>query len=165
VVGDAQLTSALFSNRWQLTQRGTVLAELTRLGKIYVTTANLGEAGNLIMEPAGQGTVRAVGDDGKEMARIVRRSWLGRRWEISGLGYNYDLLSDPRPRRWHLAIANAPVTNIAGSYLSYNHVEINSSLAVPIPAILLSWHVVARPWEAVAEPRGLVPGVPATREQ
>lgn len=159
VVGEAELRSPLFSNHWQLVQSGNVMAELHRLGRIYVTTADLADGGRLLMEPAGQGTVKAVDDAGAEVARIVRRSWIGRRWEITGLGYNYGLRSDPRPRRWHLEIANAPVTEFHGSVMSYNHVAIRSSLAVPVPAILLTWHVVARPWEAAAEPRGLIPGV------
>ncbi len=157
VVGEAQLRSPLFSNRWRLIQNDNVTCELHRLGKIYTTTANLGGAGRLVMEPAGQGTVHAVDEEGKEIARIVRRSWLGRRWEISGLGYTYELVSDPRPRRWHIEVANAPVAHIEGSMFSYNRVNINSALAVPVPAILLAWHVVTRPWEAVAEPSGLRP--------
>jgi hypothetical protein len=36
-------------------------------------------------------------------------------------------------------------------------------MTVPVPAVLLAWHVIARPWEAANEPRHLVPasvGVP-----
>ncbi len=157
IAGQAALVSPLFSSRWRLVQDGRVIADLRRLGRIYVTTADLGPAGRLVMEPAGQGTVRAMDDEGREVAKIVRTSWLGRSFEITGSGYQYDLVSDRRPRRWHIAIAGAPITEIAGSLLSYNNVMVNSSLAVPVPAVLLAWHVVARPWEAAAEPRGLLP--------
>lgn len=157
ITGEASLASPLFSSRWQLVQNGQVIAELRRLGRIYVTTADLGAAGRLIMEPVGHGTVRAVDERDEEVARIVRTSWLGRRFDITGLGYGYELVSDPRPRRWHIEIGHAPVTEITGSLVSYNNVKVMSSLAMPVPAILLAWHVVARPWEAAAEPRGLIP--------
>ncbi len=162
LAGEAELTSPWFSNRWVLTQAGKTLAKLERMGRIYVSTADLGEAGRLLIEPCGQGTVHAVDASKEEIARIERQSWLGRRWEISGLGFTYELLSDPRPRRWHLGVSNAPITEIAGSLTSYNRVSIRSGLAIPIPAILLAWHVIARPWEAAAEPRGLIPAVPAS---
>ena len=157
ITGEAALVSPLFSSRWRLVQNDRVIAELRRLGRIYVTTADLGPAGRLIMEPAGQGTVRAIDERDEEVARIVRTSWLGRRFEITGLGYGYELVSDPRPRRWHIEIAHAPVTEITGALVSYNNVRVRSSLAMPVPAVLLAWHVVARPWEAAAEPRGLIP--------
>jgi hypothetical protein len=157
ITGEAFLVSPLFSSRWRLVQDDRVIAELRRLGRIYVSTADLGPAGRLVLEPAGQGTVCAVDERDEEVARIVRTSWLGRRFEISGLGYRYELVSDPRPRRWHIEIAHAPVTEITGSLVSYNNVRVRSSLAIPVPAVLLAWHVVARPWEAAAEPRGLLP--------
>ena len=144
------------SSHWTLRQGGKVIGELTRMGRTYVSAADLGDMGRMILEPCGTGVVHAVDEHG-ELARITRNSWLGRLWEITGARYNYDLVSDPRPRRWHLEVANGRVTDIAGSLVSYNHVRIHSALTVPISAILLSWHVIARPWEAIAEPRGLVP--------
>ena len=35
--------------------------------------------------------------------------------------------------------------------------KFDNQVAVPLSALLLSWHVVARPWEAAAEPRVFVP--------
>jgi len=164
LTGEATLVSTLFSSRWQLVQHGRVVADLRRFGRVYVSTADLGPAGRLVIEPAGHGTVRAVSEDGTEIARIVRTSWLGRRFEISGLGYGYELVSHPRPRRWRIEIAHAPVAELAGSLVSYNHVKVTSSLAVPVPVILLAWHVVARPWEAAAEPRYLIPAEAGRRQ-
>lgn len=162
LAGDAELTSPWFSNRWVLAQAGNTLASLRRMGRIYVSMADLADGERLLIEPCGQGTVHAIDASNEEMARIERQSWLGRRWEISGFGFAYELLSDPRPRRWHLGVSNAPITEIAGSLISYNRVTIRSGLAVPIPAILLAWHVIARPWEAAAEPRRLIPVVPSS---
>ena len=164
VAGQAELTSPWFSNRWTLSQQGNVLATLRRMGRIYVSAADIAGAGRILIEPCGQGTVRAVDASGEEIAHIERQSWLGRRWEISGLGYAYELVSDPRPRRWHIGVSNAPVAELSGSLISYNHVTIDTGLALPIPVVLLSWHVIARPWEAAAEPRGLIPAAVTAAE-
>ncbi len=160
VAGVAELTSPLFSDRWELAQDGRTLAQLRRFGRIYASAADLGEGGRILIEPCGRGTVRAIDADGNEIARIERQSWLGRLWEISSPDYTAYLISDPRPRKWHIGYANAPVAEIAGSLLSYNHVTMSCRLAVPIPTLLLAWHVIARPWEAAAEPRGLIPVQP-----
>ncbi len=157
ITGDAELRSPWMSNRWTLTQRGETLATIRRLGRIYVSAVDLAGAGRLLIEPCGQGTVHALDANGAEVARIERQSWLGRRWWITGLGYNYTLVSDPRPRRWHITIANAPVATIEGSLMSYNRVDIRANLSLPPTSVLLAWHVIARPWEAATEPRGLIP--------
>lgn len=157
LTGDAVLTSPWFSSRWTLEQQGGRLATLQRLGRIYVSSADLGPHGRMLIEPCGRSTVHCIDAAAGEVARITRQSWIGRRWEIEGFGFAYDLVSDPRPRRWHMAVANAPLATLEGSLVSYNHVKVHANLAVPIPALLLAWHVIARPWEAAAEPRGLIP--------
>jgi hypothetical protein len=163
ITGEATLTSPWFSNRWTLHHHDHVLAEVKRIARTYVSVVDMGEHGRLTLEPSGRGMVHALDQDDKEIGRITRQSWLGRRWELDGMGFTYELISDPRPRRWHLAVANAPVTYLAGSMFSYNHVRVHSPMTVPVPAVLLAWHVIARPWEAANEPRHLVPasvGVP-----
>ena len=105
----------------------------------------------------GQSTVSAVDEGQTEVARITRTSWWGRRWEISAQQFSYELISHPRPRRWAFAVGGAPVAELSGSLLSYNRVTVESNIGVPLIAVLLGWHVIARPWEAAAEPRGLVP--------
>ncbi len=157
MVGDAMLQSPFMSNRWELVQDGSTLASLRRFGRIYSSAADLGEDGHILIEPCGDGTVHAVDASDDEIARIERQSWLGRMWEITSPEYTAYLISDRRPRKWHIGYANAPVAVITGSALSYNHVHIRTGLAVPIPTLLMAWHVIARPWEAAAEPRGLIP--------
>ena len=39
---------------------------------------------------------------------------------------------------------------LRGSAINYNRVRINAPISIPMAAALLSWHVIARPWEAVA---------------
>jgi hypothetical protein len=155
--GHVDLRSPWFSNRWRLYQDDTPLVELRRLGRIHVSTATLPNGDRWLIEPHGTGVVRALDHNGVEFARIVRRSWLGRRWDVTSQAYAYELVSHPRPRRWMIQIGGADAAVISGSLISYNRVRINAIVAVPMSAVLLAWHVIARPWEAAAEPRGLVP--------
>jgi hypothetical protein len=66
-------------------------------------------------------------------------------------------VSDPLPRRWSLRFGSEPVGRLAGGLLSYNHLAVHTDLAVPVVALALTWHVLARPWEAAAAPGALVP--------
>lgn len=162
ISGDASLTSPWFSPVWTMHQGGRMVATINRTARTYVSVVDLTDGGRILIEPAGVGVVRAVeihdaGTADTEIGRIVRTSWLGRSWDVSGRSFAFELVSDARPRRWHLAVANAPIAHLEGSLASYNVVHLRSNLGVPLPALLLSWHVVARPWEAANEPRGLVP--------
>ena len=158
LVGKAQLLSPWFSNRWQLhTPSGSVLAHLERLARIHVATITLPDQSRWIIEPAGQSTMRLMDKPDNEVARIIRRSWWGRRWEVSGTGFWCELVSHPRPRKWQFQIGGSSVAELSGSPISYNRVNIDAIIALPLPALLLGWHVIARPWEAAAVPNGLIP--------
>lgn len=159
ITGTAQLESALFSNQWELHDSNGVIATLRRFGKMHVSTARLADGTEWLIEPAGWGTVRVMdGDD--EVARITRLSTWGRRWDIQGFGFAYQLVSNPRPRSWRLEIGSSPLAELDGGFFSYNSLSIETGLSVPVAAILLAWHVVARPWEAAAAPKGLVRQAP-----
>jgi hypothetical protein len=157
LVGDFELTSPWFSNQWELLQNGNQLAQIERLGRVYVSMVTLPDGSRWALAPHGQGVVRVVDANGDEFARVTRRSWIGRRWDLTSQIYSYELISNRRPRAWTIAIGGAPVAEFHGSLVSYNHVHGSSLVAVPMSAVLLAWHVIARPWEAAAEPRGLVP--------
>ena len=165
VYGDVELRSPWFSSRWKLVDpNDRVLADIRRSGRTYVSVADIADGTRLLLEPAGYGTVQALdvtrGREGaEEVGRIVRRSWMGRHWDIVGHRYNFGLVSD-HMHRWHLDVANAQVATLRGSPVSYNHVKVHCWLGVPTSAVLLAWHVVARPWEAAAEPRGMVAVTP-----
>ena len=150
VLGEAELTSGLFSNQWQLVQRGEVLAKAIRKPRHCYTNVTLVDGTRWTLQPDGWGVVRAVEND-VPFARATRDSFWGNRWEISGLGFSYLLKHDGRlPRHWHLAVGTEPAAWLTGSPINYNRVRINAPISVPMAAALLSWHVVARPWEAVA---------------
>lgn len=156
ITGHAELTSNWFSNVWHLNDDIGVVATVKRHGKMHVSTVRLADGTGWILEPAGWGTVAAL-DGPDEVARITRQSTFGRRWSIEGFGFAYQLVSDPRPRSWRLEIGSSPLAQFRGSFLSYNNLTVDTGLSVPVAAILLAWHVVARPWEAAAAPKGLVP--------
>jgi hypothetical protein len=146
----------VFSNAWSLTQSGTNLAELERNPRAHTSAALLADGTLLELAPNGWGTVE-VRADGEMLARIDRRSWSGRRWEISGTGFASELTSDPMPRRWTLRLGGEPIARMAGTLWSYNRLLVNADVAVPVHALILAWHVLARPWEQAAAPRSLVP--------
>ena len=155
LVGDHRFESQLFSNDWQLVGPEGVVARLRRIPSTHTSLAALADGRRLEIEPAGWGTVVAHGDAQK--ARIERQSWWGRRWEVTGVGFGYELTSDPLPRRWSLRIGGHPVGRLAGTVWSYNRLEVHTDVAVPVHALILAWHVIARPWEAAAAPRSLRP--------
>lgn len=157
VHGSVELVSPWFSNRWRVIADGRELATLQRFGRIHVSTVTLPDGTRWILEPHGQSVVRAIDGIDHEFARITRESWWGRHWAVTGPGFSYELTSHPIPRRWTIEVGGAPVAGITGSLVSYNRVRLDTTLSVPLIAALLSWHVIARPWEAAAAPGALVP--------
>ena len=157
VYGDIQLRSPWFSSEWTVAQDFQPLASIHRFGRIYVSSVRLPSGEEWLVEPHGPGVVRAVNDSGGEIARVIRRSWLGRRWDLVSQQFAYELISNPRPRRWSIAVGGAPAAIIEGSLFSYNQVDVQALIGVPLVGVILAWHVIARPWEAASEPRGLVP--------
>ena len=156
--GTARMTSPWFSPSWQLTDsHGTLLAEMRRYPRLHVSTVRWEDGTAWILEPDGWGVVKALDTERNEMGRVTRLSWMGRRWQLTAPQWSYDLISDPIPRRWHMAVGGATVAGISGSLVSYNTVTIDTVISVPATAVILAWQVIARPWEAAAAPRGLVP--------
>ena len=156
LVGPHRFRSGLFSNNWRLYDRdGVEVARARRMPSRHISQVRFADGGTLELRPEGWGTVLAVGD--QEGARIDRESWWGGHWRVSGKGFEYQLTSDPLPRRWTLRVGGHPVARFAGTLWSYNRVAVEPDFALPVHAVLLSWHVLARPWEAMAAPRVLIP--------
>jgi hypothetical protein len=156
VYGACRFESALLSNHWRLVQDRRVLAELQRVPTRHISLLRLPDRTVIELRPFGWGTVVAYRGD-EEIARVLRRSWWGRHWELSGPGFACALCSDPLPRRWSLRYGNETVGRLAGGLLSYNHLVVHTDVAVPLASLALAWHVLARPWEAAAAPGALVP--------
>ena len=155
--GEGHLTSDWFSNEWTLTSGDTVIAYLRRFPRNYISAVQLADGIEWVLAPDGYAVVRATDESGAEVGRVTRRSWWGRRWDITGPGFAYELVSHPIPRRWQIQVGGAEFAEIRGSLVSYNTVTIDAPLSLPTAAAVLAWHVIARPWEAAAAPRGLVP--------
>ena len=132
------------------------IATLRRLGRLHISRLYLPGGEEAVLVPEERSVVTALDDAGDELARITRTSWFGRRWEVSSKKWAYELVSDPRPRRWQITVGGTPVAQITGSLVSYNRVDIEAPLGVPVLVVALAWHVIARPWEAAAAPSTLV---------
>lgn len=156
VVGECRFSSGLFSNRWTLTRGGELVAELQRDPTRHISHGAFVDGTRFSLIPNAWGTIELRTDDGL-LARIDRRSWWGRRWEIGGSGFACDLTSDPMPRRWTLRIGGQPIGRLAGTAWSYNSLVARTDVSTPVHALVLAWHVLARPWEQAATPRVLVP--------
>lgn len=155
VAGDIRFVSRMFSNLWYCVYEGTDLAEMRRYPGRHVSEVTIAGGTTYRLEPQGWGTVVAV-EGGSERGRVIRRSWWGRAWDLVSTTFGYALTSDPLPRRWTLRVGEQPVGRLAGTPFSYNRLQISTDVAVPILPLVLSWHVLARPWEAAASPGALV---------
>ena len=154
------MRSPFLSSRWTLFGNDTELAELRRLGRLHISRIYLPSGEEAALAPDDRSVVVALDSDGNELARILRTSWFGRRWDISSQRWAYELVSDPRPRRWQITVGGTSVAQITGSLVSYNRVDIEAPLGVPLLVIALAWHVIARPWEAAAAPTTLLATTP-----
>lgn len=154
--GASLMQSPWFSNRWRLLSEGRHIADLERHPRLHTSIASFDDGTEWALEPHGWGVVRIVDRDRTELARVERRSWVGRRWGLLSPAWAFDLVSVVRPRRWTIDVGGVPVAGLRGSLVSYNAVHIDCIIALPVGAAMLAWHVVARPWEAAAAPRALV---------
>lgn len=160
VLGTVWFRSSLMSNVWTLETSSGTIARFTRIPSRHLSVGWIGDQ-RIEIRPQGWGTVVLL-EEGREMGRIVRRSWLGRRWDLEGTGFACELVSEPLPRRWTLRIGGHPVAGVTGTAWSYNRLTIAADISIPVWAAALVWQVVVRPWELAAEPRTLRPvGVPA----
>lgn len=159
--GRAELASPFMSSRWRVYGNDEELATLRRLGRLHISRIFLPNGDEAVLAPDERSSVVALDSTGNELARITRTSWFGRRWEITSQRWAYELISDPRPRRWQIAVGGTSVAQITGSLVSYNRVTIEAPLGVPLLVVALAWHVIARPWEAAAAPATLLATTPA----
>jgi hypothetical protein len=147
------------SPEWTLRIGEEDIAKMRRFPRQRLSSVRLADGAVWSLVPSGWGVVRALEGE-EEIGRIARRSWWGRRWEISTTGFAVDLVSRARPRRWDMTVGGQPIAEIAGSLISYNRIDVDATLNVPVVAVILAWQVIARPWEQAAHPVVLVPAPP-----
>jgi hypothetical protein len=162
VSGEARFASTPFSNRWSLWAHREQLAEMHRRPRHRISEVVLADGTELTLEPRRWGVVAAV-SQGREWGHVIRRSWWGRRWDLTSPTFAYALTSDPLPRRWTIRVGNEPIGKLAGGLVSYNHLTVRTDVAVQVLPLVMAWHVLARPWEAAAAPLSLIPAAAGTR--
>lgn len=155
VIGEARFTSKVFSNRWQVLVHGEPEATLQRDPSRHLSSVRFADGTTLELVPEGWGTVVARAGD-EEWGRITRTSWWGRSWDLNARGFACELRSDPLPRRWSIRVGSEPVGALTGGLFTYNHLDVHTDIGVPLTALVLAWHVLARPWEQAAAPGSLV---------
>lgn len=140
----------MFSDEWSLEREGVKLARAHRYPRQHFSRIALPDGTIWILHPERWGLVQAE-EEGVPFARATRVTWSGRRWEIAGVGFSHDLLSHSLlRRRWSLEVGNEPVVDIRGTPFSYNRLDVEAVIPVPLVAVLLAWHVICRAWEASA---------------
>jgi hypothetical protein len=156
VLGDCRFESRFLSNHWRLLKGDEVIAEMTRVPARHISVVHLPDGSEQVLRPANWGTVAAF-EQGEERGRIVRASWWGRSWEVATPEFACTLSCDPPPRRWSLRFGSERFGRLSGTLFSYNRMEVHTDLMVPITALALAWHVLARSWELAAAPGQLLP--------
>jgi hypothetical protein len=151
------------SSHWRLIHNDEEVATLRRIGRLHISRIYLPDGDEAVLTPHEHSVVVALDKGGTELGRITRTSWFGRRWEIVSQRWAYELVSDPRPRRWHFTLGGTSVGRISGSLVSYNKVNIDAPLGIPILVVALAWHSIARPWEAAAAPATLIATDPSAQ--
>ena len=100
--------------------------------------------------PDGWGRIRLVADD-SIIATADRLDFFGRRWELHGNRFSYQLESESMVRRhWTIGPIGSPFATLRGGLLSFNTMTLDSGLAIPLEAVVLAWQAIVRPWEAAA---------------
>lgn len=154
--GLVELRSTLLSNAWRMTRGEATLAVARRYPGLHLSRVALSDGTIWTLEPEGWGVVRALEEE-VPFAHATRISWSGRRWEVGGVGFSYRLRSTSIVlRRWVITEDEELLVRLRGGLLTYNRVRAEVIHPIPIVALLLAWHVMARPWEAAAAPRLLL---------
>jgi len=114
----------------------------------------LNDGRHWIISPDGWGTVSLTERD-EVLARGERQNWLGRAWDLTGESFGYELRARSMTlRKWSIELGGGEVARLDGGVASFNRVRIEADLPVPLEAVMLSWHIIVRAWEAAASAAG-----------
>lgn len=150
VKGPIQARSPLFSRVWEFATPDERLATVTRNIRRRTSTIELADGTTWTIEPDGWGRLALV-ENGQTIATAQREGATGRTWTVSGQAFSYELGVDSMLlRRWHLGPSGSTIATLHGGALSFNTMRIETGLAIPLEAIVLSWHPIVRAWEAAA---------------
>jgi hypothetical protein len=148
------MRSTFLSRTWELRKDGGLIA----VGRRYVwrrtSEIELNDGRHWLIEPNGWGIVELTEGD-EALARGERLNWLGRAWELTGESFGYELQAKSMAlRRWSVQLAGAQVAHLDGGIASFNRLHIDAHLPIPLEAVMLSWHIIVRAWEAAASAAG-----------
>jgi hypothetical protein len=152
--GSGEMRSAFLSRDWELRKDGGLIAVGRRQVWRRTSEIELSDGRHWLIRPAGWGTVELTERD-DVLARGERLNWIGRAWDLSGESFAYELRAQSMAlRKWTIELGGGPVAHLNGGVASFNRLRIEANLPVPLEAIMLSWHIIVRAWEAAASAAG-----------
>lgn len=152
--GSGEMRSAFLSRDWELRKDGGLIAVGRRQVWRRTSEVELTDGRQWLISPAGWGTVELTERD-DVLARGQRLNWVGRAWDLSGESFAYELRAQSMAlRKWTIELGGGPVAHLHGGIASFNRLRIETNLPVPLEAIMLSWHIIVRAWEAAASAAG-----------
>jgi hypothetical protein len=148
--GSGEMRSTFFSRNWELRRDGGLVATARRHVWRRTSEIELNDGRHWLISPQDWGVVELTERD-EVLARGDRLNWLGRKWELTGESFGYELRAQSMAlRKWFIELGGAPVARLDGGVASFNRLRIEANLPVPLEAVMLSWHIIVRAWEAAA---------------
>ncbi len=149
-VGTGEMRSTLFSRIWELRRNSGLIAVGRRHVWRRTSEVELDDGRHWLISPDGWGIVELTERD-ELLARGERQTWLGRSWDLTGDSFGYELRAQSMAlRRWSIELGGGTVARLDGGVASFNRLLIKADLPVPLEAVMLSWHIIVRAWEAAA---------------
>ncbi len=148
------MRSPLFSRTWELRQNDAVIAVAHRSVWRRTSEVALPDGREWLIRPSGWGIVELLERE-SALARAERHNWLGRVWDVTGQSFGYELRARSMAlRRWSLELGGGAIARLSGGVASFNRLRVEADLPIPLEAVMLSWHVIVRAWEAAAAAAG-----------
>lgn len=154
VSGPIQARSPLFSRVWSFIDPSGPLGRATRSVTGRTSEIVLTDGTRWLIKPSGWGHLVLTERD-RQIGEASREGVSGRRWQVSGQSFSYELGVDSMlRRRWQLGPTGSPIATLHGGIVSFNTMRIETGLPVPLEAIVLAWHPIVRAWEAASAAQG-----------
>lgn len=148
--GRAEFHSPFFSRTWTLRQDGAEIASATKARWRRTARITLDDGAIWEIRPVRWGILEIRSGD-ELLAKAERVNWLGREWALTSRTFGYVLRSRSMTlRRWTIDLGDHPVVTLQGGRLTFNRLQIDAPGGVPLEAVMLSWHIIVRAWEAAA---------------
>jgi hypothetical protein len=152
--GTGEMRSPFLSRNWELRKDGGLIAVGRRRVWRRTSEVELNDGRQWTISPSEWGVVELKERD-EVLARGERRNFLGRTWELTGESFGYELQARSMALpRWSIDLGGGQVARLNGGVASFNRLRNEADLPVPLEAIMLSWHIIIRAWEAAASAAG-----------